>query len=214
MAKYHHKKFNPDWSNTIAKLFGLAMGLIGLLILYWVPVTILTCRYVETTQVDCLLKQRLLGLIPVGEMSITHLQSAYVSWDTQTGRNSSDNREYTYSVSKVILVTPSGEITLNDYADPSITLGNSERIATKINDFLAVPTAESLTVWQAIWLPLLVGGCFSSLLVLWVVGLLVGAGIRLKQSWPGGRAGIGRIFYTRDNLSCLAAKSVNFYKNR
>jgi hypothetical protein len=177
-----HRKTNNNWGNILAKVMGLVFGLIGVLILYWVPVTSLTCRYVETTQVNCLLKQRLLGLIPMGETPVTDLQKAYVSWDTETARREDDNREYTYTVSKLILVTPSAEFTLNDYADPYITLGNSEEIATKINTFLATPTPESLTVWQAIWLPLLVGGCFGSILILWIVGLLVGAGRKLKQN--------------------------------
>jgi len=99
-------------------------------------------------------------------------------------RRSKINLDWGNIVAKVILVTPSAEIALNDYADPSITLGNSEQIAARINDFLAgPPTPQALTVWQAIWLPLLVGSCFGSFLVLWIMGLLVGAGIRLKRSW-------------------------------
>jgi hypothetical protein len=91
-----------------------------------------------------------------------------------------------YAVSKVILVSASGEIALNDFADPTTTSGNSDQIAQKINDYLhAPPTAEALTVWQALWFPLLTGSCFNSLLVLWMVDRLIAAGIWLKRSRSG-----------------------------
>lgn len=170
--------------NIVAKLLGLTLGVIGFAVLYWAPVSSLTCRHIETNQVDCLLKQRLLGLIPVGETPITRLERAYIGRDTQTSRRSSDNRGYTYPVAKVILVSAAGEISLNDWGDPAITVGDPDRIARQINDYLASPpTEETLTVWQALWLPLLAGSCFDSFLVLWVVGLLITGGTWLKRSW-------------------------------
>ena len=76
---------------------------------------------------------------------------------------------------------------------PVLALGDSERIAVRQNDYLSdPPSAEPLTVWQAIWLPLLVGGCFSSFLVLWLIGSLIGAWIRLKQSRSSRNVGISR----------------------
>jgi hypothetical protein len=191
MTKNRGRKRSYGRGNILAKIIAPALGIVGVLLLYGVPVTILTCRFVESSQVDCRLKQRALGFIPVGEISIPHLQQAYVSWDTQTRRRESDNREVDYSVSKVILVTPSGETALNDYVDPAITVGNSERIAGRINDYLAgPPTAETLTVWQAIWLPLLVGGCFSTFLLLWLVGLAIEFGRSLKRRGRGAKVGM------------------------
>lgn len=70
--------------NIVAKLPGLTLGIVGFAILYWAPVSSLTCHHIETNQVDCLLKQRLLGLIPVREIPITRLERACVGWDSQT----------------------------------------------------------------------------------------------------------------------------------
>src|SRR5262245_2376101 len=94
--KSRQKRGRKAKTNYMALALGLGIGLIGLALLYWVPVTVLTCHYVETSQVDCVIKQRLLGLIPVGEIPISHLQRAYVERGTQTSRRSSDDREYTY----------------------------------------------------------------------------------------------------------------------
>lgn len=157
------------------KLFGLLLGLIGLVVLYWAPPVTLTCHYVESSQVDCVLKRRLAGLITVETTEISRLSEASTHWSTQINRDSND-REETVRISKVVLRSAAGEVALNDYAQPGLTLGNSERVTRRINDFLATPTVETLTVWQMIWLPNLLGGCFGSFWMLLVIGFVIDIG--------------------------------------
>ena len=127
---------------------------VGILIWYAEPVLILSCRYVETSQVDCQLKERMVGLIPLGEMPITHLMRAYVKRETRTSEND-DGKRNTYYVYKVILVQTSGEFQFGDFSQTKFT---SERASRRINDFLNAPTDESLTVFR--WEGMLMGGIF------------------------------------------------------
>jgi hypothetical protein len=154
-------------------------GVLGVAIMFIAPpLTTLTCRYVETKQVDCQLQERVAWVIPVREIPVTHLKRAYVDYETET-REDEDGREYTVSVARVILVGASGEIGLEGIDD----VGLSATILTaRVNDYLSTPTGEPLTLWGfgllSHTLVTLVGGFVFILavliLVLWIVELVVG----------------------------------------
>jgi hypothetical protein len=121
----------------------LALSVGGIAILYVQPLSILTCRYVETKQVDCQLQERIAWVIPVREIPFTHLKEAYAKQETQI-REDEDGREYTVSVYRVVLVSASGEIVLKGYDETSSSAGQT---TTRINSYLNIPSDESLTVW-------------------------------------------------------------------
>jgi hypothetical protein len=127
----------------VALIFILALSLAGIAILFIQPLSILTCRYVETKQVDCQLQERIVWLIPVRERPITHLKKADVRTETSV-REDQDGDEYTVTVYRVVLISASGEIVLQDTGEIGLS---SELTAARINDYLSTPTGESLTVW-------------------------------------------------------------------
>jgi hypothetical protein len=122
-------------------------GFLGMALLCLEPVSTLTCRYVETAQVDCRLQERIVGVIPVREIPITRLKKAYVDLEYQT-REDEDGKEYTVSIYKVLLVSASGEIGFGGTEEKALFSGGTTK---RINDFLNAPTDESLTVWHAAW---------------------------------------------------------------
>jgi hypothetical protein len=155
------------------------LGILGIVVMYMAPpLTTLTCRYVETKQVDCQLQERVAWVIPVREIPITHLKEAYVDYEVET-REDEDGREYTVSVARVILVSVSGEMSLKGVDEVGLS---ATRLTTRINDYLNTPTGERLTVWgYGLWrhtLVTLAGGFVFILavliLVLWIVELVVG----------------------------------------
>ncbi len=160
-------------------LFGLILlfGIAGLGIWYTEPAAILTCRYVETKQVDCQLQNRMLWLIPVREIPITHLKKAYVKEETATWKDEL-GQEKTASVYRVMLLGGSGEELEFGYFDKNRAA--SERTAKQINDFFNVPTDETLTVWYTPWGMILSGGCLFSVFVfllyfLWIRNMMATA---------------------------------------
>ena len=151
----------------------LALSVGGIALLYLQPLSILTCRYVETKQVDCQLQERIAWVIPVREIPIPHLKEAYVKQETQI-REDEDGDEYTVSVYRVVLVSASGEIVLKGTDE----IGDSADLTTtRINYYLNTPTVESLTVWgYGLWrhtLVTLAGGfVFILFVLLFVVGIV------------------------------------------
>ena len=159
-------------------MFILALSVGGIAIMYLQPLSILTCRYVETTQVDCQLQERIAWVIPVRGIPITHLKEAYVKQETQT-REDEDGDEYTVSVYRVVLVSASGEIVLKGYDGTRSSAGQT---TTRINSYLNIPSDESLTVWGfGLWghtLGTLGGGLwfilFAFVFVVAIVGMVFG----------------------------------------
>jgi len=154
-------------------MFILALSVSGIAIMYVQPLSILTCRYVETTQVDCQLQERIAWVIPVREIPIPPLKEAYVKQETQV-REDEDGDEYTVSVYRVVLVNASGEIVLKGYDE---TRSFAELTTTRINYYLNTPTVESLTVWgYGLWrhtLVTLAGGfIFILFVLLFAVGIV------------------------------------------
>jgi hypothetical protein len=151
----------------------LALSVGGIAIMYIQPLSVLTCYYVETRQVDCQLQERIAWVIPVGESPITHLQEAHLKVETQI-RTDEDDNEYTVLVDRVVLVSASGELVLRGYDD----VGSSALLTTRqINDYLDAPRTESLTVWGfGFWrhtLVTLIGGFVFLLFVLLIVLAIV-----------------------------------------
>jgi hypothetical protein len=127
----------------VALMLILALSVIGIAIMCVQPLSVLTCRYAETTQVDCQLQERIAWVIPVREIPIPHLKEAYVKRNTQI-REDEDGDEYTVSIYRVVLVSDSGEIVLQGTDE----IGVSADLTTiRINSYLNTPTDESLTVW-------------------------------------------------------------------
>ncbi len=97
----------------LGMIFGFCC--MGIAIWYTLPMSILTCRYVEAKQVDCQLQERMAGVILLREIPIKHLKNAYVKT-----RNTTQNEEKV-TVYTVILVHASGEIKFKDF-DTTIVL--------------------------------------------------------------------------------------------
>jgi hypothetical protein len=152
-----------------------ACGVLGVAIMYVEPVSVLTCRYVEPSQVDCQIQERLAGVVPVRRISVSGLEKAYVKWETET-RQDEDGDEYTVSAATVMLVCASGEVAVRGTGRPEF----AGRTAKQINDFLDAPAGESLTVWHAAWRRMLsvtvAGGAMFGLFVcgsvVWVIDVL------------------------------------------
>ena len=154
-------------------------GVLGIAIMFIAPpLTTITCRHVETKQVDCQLQERVAWVIPTREIPVTHLERVYVDYETET-REDEDGREYTVSVARVILVSASGEIGLKGSGDVGLS---ATSLTARINNYLYTPTAEPLTVrgyglWRHTQLTLVGGFVFILavlILVVWIVELVVG----------------------------------------
>jgi len=163
-----NKKRSDPFAIIILLVFGLAVGAITLVTLYVYPVSILTCRYVETEQVDCQLQERMIGLIPVQETSVINLKQAYVTSEVHERRR--NNREIIPDkVYKLTLSGNSGPVDLvssDEFGGVFV-----EQTVDKINDFLSTHTDEPLRIWQATWVPLLLSSFFFlvPVLMLYVV---------------------------------------------
>ena len=154
-------------------IFILALSVAGIAIMCVQPLSVLTCRYVETKQVGCQLQERIAWVIPVRETPITHLKEAYVKRETRI-REDEDGREYTVSVYGVVLVSASGEIGLQGTDEIGLS---ADLTTTRINSYLNTPTDESLTVWgYGLWghtLATLIGGLWFILFAFCFVGTIV-----------------------------------------
>jgi len=158
------QKKRSDLSSIIILLVvGLVIGAITLVVLYVYPVSIVTCRYVETEQVDCQLQQWMIGLIPIQEISVINLKQAYVTSEVRERRRN-DRDIIDNTVYKLILSGNSGPVDLGT----SDEFGGVfvEQSVDKINDFLLRHTDEPLRIWQATWVPLLLGSFFFLVAVL------------------------------------------------
>ena len=152
-----NKKRSDPFAIIILLVFGLVTGVITLFVLYVYPVSILTCRYVETEQVNCQLQERMLGLIPIQEISIAHLKDAYVVSEVHEKRRN-DREIIDPKAYRMVLSTDSGAVDLESFDE----FGGIfvEQTVDKINDFLLTHTDEPLRIWQATWVPLLLGSFF------------------------------------------------------
>jgi hypothetical protein len=185
----------------VALMLILALSVIGIAIMCVQPLSVLTCRYAETTQVDCQLQERIAGVIPVREIPIPHLKEAYVDRKTVTRRDEdreSDTygKEYTVDIHRVVLVSASGEIVLKGTDETGLF---AELTTIRINSYLNTPTDESLTVWGfGLWghtLATLGGGLwfivFAFAFVVAIVDMVFGPDtvaqllkvIKLKRAW-------------------------------
>jgi len=110
----------------------------------------------------------MIGLIPVQETSIINLKDAYVVSEVHE-KSRNDRESIDTKVYKMVLSTDSGTISLQS----SDEFGGFvvEQTADKINDFLLRHTDEPLRIWQATWVPLLLGSFFFlvAVLMLYVV---------------------------------------------
>ena len=130
----------------------------------------------ETEQVDCQLQERMVGLIPIQEISVTNLKQAYVTSEVRERRRN-DRDIIDNTVYKLTLSGNSGPVHLQS----SDEFGGFvvEETADKINEFLLTHTDEPLRIWQATWVPLLVSSFFflvAVLLVYVAVDSLIRAG--------------------------------------
>jgi len=159
------KKRSDPFAIIILFVFGLVTGAITLVVFYVYPVSILTCRYVETEQVDCQLQERMIGLIPIQEISVINLKQAYVTSEVHERRRN-DRETIPDTVYKLTLSGNSGPVDLqssDEFGEFVI-----EQTADKINDFLLRHTDEPLRIWQATWVPLLISSFFFLVAVLLV----------------------------------------------
>jgi hypothetical protein len=161
----NQKKRSDPFAIIILFVVGLVTGAITLVVFYVYPVSILTCRYVETEQVDCQLQERMLGLILIQEISVINLKDAYVTSEVHEKRRN-DREIIDGKVYRLTLSGNSGPVELQS----SDEFGGfvAEHTADKINDFLLRHTDEPLRIWQATWVPLLISSFFFLVAVLLV----------------------------------------------
>jgi len=154
--KRNKKKSSNLFTVIILLVFGSVTGAITLLVLYFYPVSILTCRYVETEQVDCKLQERMIGLIPLQEISIVQLKKAHIVTKVQEVRR--DGREVDIKSDRMILNCNSGTVALNSFDE----FGGFfvKQTVNKINDFLRAYNEEPVRIWQATWVPLIICSFF------------------------------------------------------
>ena len=159
-------------ANLLTLAVALVLSAVGLLALYAAPVAIYSCRRVEPEQVDCRIEQRILGLIAVKEQRIVNVRRASCSSETRSSTNSKGSTTST-TYSTIVLESASGQqVTAGETAH---TLTSSRSICQQINTFVAEPLAPPLRVWQAQWLPLVVGGVFMLFGLLLFAAILIAA---------------------------------------
>ncbi len=148
---------------------GLALVLFGCFALYWVGrVTVLTCRGVEPTQVDCTSQVGLLGVLPLGQKRvISGVQGAKIDWlwsDPETCR--------------VTLESSEGPV--------SLMLGmydeDAHKVAGRVNHFIDDAETGSLTIRLVNW-PLILSTLSCGMLAALFLGSLfllirLGASVR------------------------------------
>jgi hypothetical protein len=128
---------------------GLYLAIIG------VQTKTVICHRIAPDQIDCQIKSDFLG-IGLWEVEIHQLQSAGVEGDT------------TY---RVVLVTKSGDFPLTSYK--SSGRRSKQKMADRINAFIANPSQPSFKHQQRGWFPLIVG-CFCFLLGFFIAGIMQG----------------------------------------
>ena len=118
-------------------------------------VSSLDCRRVESSQIDCAIQSRWLGLLPLEEQTVSHLQAANFERNCSVDRKQvpsqdrslKNNREScTYSVT---LATVNGMVDLS----PTLASGGNEehkqQVVQQINTFINTPTTPSLRTVQS-----------------------------------------------------------------
>jgi hypothetical protein len=140
------KEYDHKVRTAIGRIFAcafcaafVAIG-IGIMCLKMLPV--LTCRYVELGQVDCLLEERVAWLIPVHRTRVTGLQRTYVDLETVVVEDEHGNQSNIH-YAQVILVSRSGEIGLQRVE----SMGSLAQVTSeRLNAYLSTYTDAPLTV--------------------------------------------------------------------
>ncbi len=181
-TKEYDQKLPTIFKRTLGHLIIFPFVVLGIVIMFLQPLSILTCRHIETKQTDCQLQERIAWVIPVRKTPIPHLKEAYVNQALITGEDE-DGNKYSYYTYDVILVSASGEIALagTDKMDLSATL-----TVQRINGYLNTPTTESLTIWgHGLWqhtLVTLAGGVFFILFAFLFITTIVNT-VLLFGAW-------------------------------
>ena len=127
--------------------FGLCIAVIAAGILWFNGrVNTIDCRRLESTRVDCTIQTRWLGLLPLEQQTVQHLQGASIDRNCSTDEDDPNSTET--CVYSVDLATASGVVTLSP---PLASGGNQEhkyQVAEQINTFVSNPTMPSLHVVQ------------------------------------------------------------------
>ena len=198
-VKEYDRKVRTVISRIFALAFCAAFVVIGIGIMGLKMLPVLTCRYVEPRQVDCLLEERIAWLIPVQRTHVTGLQETYVDLETAVVEDERGNPSNVY-YDRVILVSSSGEIGLQKMD----SMGSLARVTSgRLNAYLSAYTDAPLTVWgYGLWehtLAAMGGGVFvilfgfvlvtvalsSSLLVVgWIVDFVL-----VVVGWGAGTLG-------------------------
>ena len=143
-ASEYDRKVRTVFSRIFALAFLAAFVVIGIGIMGLRMLPVLTCRYVEPGQVDCLLEERIAWLIPVHRTRITGLQRVYVHTETGTVTDDSGNESTVYT-DQVILVSRSGEIKLQRMDSPgSLARLTSGRLNAYLGAHQSAPHSDAL----------------------------------------------------------------------
>ena len=145
----YDRKVRTVLGRMFALAFLAAFVVIGIGIMGLRMLPVLTCRYVEPGQVDCLLEERIAWLIPVHKTRITGLQRAYVDLETGITEDEDGNTSEVF-YAQVILVSQSGEIGLQQVE----SMGSLAQVTSaRLNAYLnaahqnAPHSDAPLTVW-------------------------------------------------------------------
>jgi hypothetical protein len=147
-VKEYDRKVRTVILRIFAFAFFAAFVVIGIGIMGLKMLPVLTCRYAEPRQVDCLLEERIAWLIPVQRTRVTGLQKAYVDLEAVVVEDKSGNQSTVY-YDRVILVSSSGEIRLQR----TDSMGSLARVTSgRLNAYLSTYADAPLTVWgHGLW---------------------------------------------------------------
>ena len=139
----YDKKLRTAISRPVGLAFLAAFVVIGFTLLFVKPLPVLTCRYVESRQVDCQLTQHIIWVIPVRKIPVPDLEDVYVERETEIRMDDDDN-ETTAHWYRVMLVSASGETELQSAEENELS---SELTRGRIKAYLDTPADKPLTVW-------------------------------------------------------------------
>ncbi len=152
--------YSPTERETRGRVFPALVAafffLLGLGALAAAPILRWECERDATGSVNCLVKKRLGGVIPLGEVTLSNILAADVRTHESPGRRPSDAP---YTAAFLVVACADGtRWSPFESADP---LGRShQEMAGGINDLVRVKVPATFRAWQGETAPLLVGTVF------------------------------------------------------
>ena len=151
----------PTPSETKGRVFPAVVAafffLLGLGALAVAPILRWECERDAAGAVNCIVKKRLAGFIPIGDVALSNILAADVRTHESSGLDRRDNNRYTAA----FLVVACADGTRYSPFDSSSPLGRShDEVAQGINHLRGAVSPGTFRAWQGETVPLLVGAVF------------------------------------------------------